>query len=74
MMPRFIIFILIIILYPGFAISGTLKGKITYSAEIKLTKSFQTGKYKKACGPEVPNEKLLVNNNETLKEKSVGMG
>ena len=61
MMPRFLISILIIILYPGLALSGTLKGKITYSAEVQLAKSFKTGKYKKACGPEVPNEKLLVN-------------
>ena len=61
MMSKLLILILSIILYPGLAFTGTLKGKITYSAEVKFSKSFNTGKYKKACGPEVPNEKLLVN-------------
>lgn len=49
------------ILTPGLAFSGTIKGKITYSADVKLPPVLKTGKYKKACGPEIPNEKLLVN-------------
>jgi len=61
MTPRLFIFILLFLLSPGLAFSGSVKGKITYSAEVKLPKSFETGKYKKACGAEVPNEKLLVN-------------
>jgi len=66
MIPRLIIFIFIVLLVPGVAFSGTLKGKITYSAEVKLPKVFKTGKYKKACGAEVPNEKLLVNDKNLM--------
>ncbi len=61
MMHRLIISILISLLVPSAAYSGSIKGKITYSSEVKLPKSFETGKYKKACGQNVPNEKLLVN-------------
>ena len=46
--------------FPSLAFSGVIKGKITYSSEIKLPKMEKTGKYKKACGGEVPNEKILV--------------
>jgi polysaccharide lyase family 4-like protein len=53
--------IIVALLVPGLAFSGSIKGKIIYSAEVKLPKTISTGKYKKACGPEVPNEKLLVN-------------
>ncbi len=56
-----ILLTLIFLLAPGLAFSGSIKGKITYSAEIKLPKTLTTGKYKKACGSEVINEKLLVN-------------
>lgn len=58
---RQILIILIFLLIPGLAFSGSIKGKVIYSAEVKLPKTLTTGKYKKACGPEVPNEKLLVN-------------
>lgn len=61
MIPRLLFSILIFLLAPGIAFSGSIKGKMTYSAEVKLPKTFDTGKYKKACGAEVPNEKLLVN-------------
>jgi hypothetical protein len=61
MITRLLISILIFLLVPGIAFSGSIKGKITYSAEVKLPKTFDTGKYKKACGQEVPNERMLVN-------------
>jgi len=60
------ILILIFFLLPNLAFSGSIKGKITYSAKITLPKTIKTGKYKKACGPEVPNERLLVNNKGLL--------
>lgn len=61
MIFRLLISTLILLLVPCVAFSGSIKGKITYSSEVKLPKSFDTGKYKKACGPNVPNEKLLIN-------------
>jgi hypothetical protein len=61
MITRLLISILIFLLFPGIAFSGSIKGKITYSSKVQLPKSFDTGKYKKACGANVPNEKLLVN-------------
>jgi len=66
MVFRLFICIFIFMLYPGLALSGTLKGKITYSSEVKFPKAFKTGKYKKACGPEVPNERLLVNDKNLM--------
>jgi len=61
MKSRQAVLILVFLLLPSLAFSGAIKGKIIYSAEVKLPKTLTTGKYKKACGPEVPNEKLLVN-------------
>lgn len=61
MKSRQILFILIFLLIPALAFSGSIKGNILYSGAVKLPKTLKTGKYKKACGPEVPNEKLLVN-------------
>ena len=61
MIFRPILLTIIILLLPGLAFSGSIKGEITYSAEVKLPKGLDTGKYQKACGPEVANEKLLVN-------------
>lgn len=66
MKSRQTLLILIFLLLPSIAFSGSIKGKITYSAKVTLPKTVKTGKYKKACGPEVPNEKLLVNNNGLL--------
>jgi len=66
MITRFSLLTLIFLLVPGLALSGTLKGKITYSVEVKLPMSYKTGKYKKACGPEIPNEKLQVNDNNLV--------
>jgi polysaccharide lyase family 4-like protein len=63
MKSRQTVLILIFLLFPSLAFSGTIKGKVTYSAEVKLPKTLKTGKYHKVCGPEVPNEKLLVNDN-----------
>lgn len=55
-----ILLILIFLLLPNPAFSGSIKGRIIYSNEIKLPKTLKTGKYKKACGGEVPNEKALA--------------
>ncbi|GJL80291.1 MAG: hypothetical protein NPINA01_32800 [Nitrospinaceae bacterium] len=56
-----IFFIILALSLPSLGFSGSIKGKISYSNEVKLPKGLKTGKYQKACGPEVPNEKLLVN-------------
>ena len=61
-MLQFIVLTLIFILLPGQAFSGTVKGTATYSAEAKPLASHKTGKFKKACGGDVPNEELLVKN------------
>jgi len=60
MIFRQIVPILIFLLVPAIAFSGSIKGKITYSTDVKRPEPFDTGKYKKACGAQVPNEKLLV--------------
>ena len=62
MKSRQTLLILIFLLLPSLAFSGSIKGKITYSSEVKLPKAMKTGKFKKACGPEIPNEKLLADN------------
>jgi hypothetical protein len=60
MIFRFIISTLILLMVPGLAFSGSVKGKITYSSKFAPPDSFDTGKYKNTCGANVPNEKLLV--------------
>jgi len=58
--------VLLLLLVPGLAFAGAIKGKITYSAEVKTPAAINTGKYKKACGPEVINEKLMVTGNALM--------
>ena len=43
------------------AFSGSISGVAVYSADFKALPPLDTGKYKKACGPEIPNESLVVN-------------
>lgn len=50
------------LLVPGLAVSGSIKGKTMFSGEHSPLKPFKTGKYKKACGPEIQNETLITNN------------
>ena len=52
--------VVIILLIPSIAFSGTIKGTTIFSGEAPSLSSFKTGKYKKACGPEIPNETLLI--------------
>ncbi len=61
-MQKHLLLIFILLGWPGLAYSGTIEGKATYAADVELPKTLSTGKYRKACGPEVPNEKLLVDN------------
>jgi len=42
------------------AFSGTISGMAVYSADFKAPPPMDSGKYKKACGSEIPNESLLV--------------
>ncbi len=54
--------ILALLLAPGLAFSGTIKGATIFSGEGYPLALHKTGKYKKACGPEVPNETLIIDN------------
>ncbi|KMP11967.1 hypothetical protein UZ36_02705 [Candidatus Nitromaritima sp. SCGC AAA799-C22] len=54
--------ILTLFLVPGPAFSGTIQGAVTFSGKASAQVPHKTGKYKKACGAEVPNEVLLVEN------------
>jgi len=58
--------LLAVILSPELAISGSLNGTAIFSGKIEQLKPYKTGKYKKACGSDIPNESMLINN------KSVG--
>ena len=58
--------LLAVILSPELAISGSLNGTAIFSGKIEQLKPYKTGKYKKACGTDIPNESMLINN------KSVG--
>ena len=48
------------LLIPGLAVSGSIKGKTIYSGKAPPLIPFKTGKYKKACGPEIQNETLVI--------------
>ncbi|MFQ5449622.1 MAG: hypothetical protein ACE5E9_03285 [Nitrospinaceae bacterium] len=61
-MTRLLVLFIAVLIFPGAAFSGTIQGTTVYSAKIKLPPVFKTGKYKKACGPEIRNEKILVEN------------
>ena len=54
--------LLAVILSPGLAISGSLNGTAIFSGKIEQLKPYKTGKYKKACGTNIPNESMLINN------------
>ncbi|MCL0044894.1 carboxypeptidase regulatory-like domain-containing protein [Nitrospinaceae bacterium] len=54
--------LLAVILSPELAISGSLSGTAIFSGKIEQLKPYKTGKYKKACGTDIPNESMLINN------------
>ena len=54
--------LLAVILSPELAISGSLNGTAIFSGKIEQLKPYKTGKYKKACGTDIPNESMLINN------------
>jgi len=54
--------LLAVILSPELAISGSLNGTAIFSGKIEQLKPYKTGKYKKACGPGIPNESILIDN------------
>ena len=51
------------LLAPGLAFSGTIKGTTIFSGKAPLLTPHKTGKYKKACGIDIPNESLVISNN-----------
>ena len=54
--------LLAVILFPELAISGSLNGTAIFSGKIEQLKPYKTGKYKKACGTDIPNESMLIDN------------
>ncbi len=42
--------------------AGTLKGEVKYTGKIPAPVVHQTGKFKKACGPEIQGESLILEN------------
>ena len=49
-----------ILAIPGYA--GTIKGAIKYTGEVPASIAHKTGKFQKVCGPEVPDESLILKN------------
>jgi len=60
---RIISFLIIaVLLMPGTAFSGSIQGVTIFSGKTEQLKPYKTGKYKKACGPGIPNESILIDN------------
>ena len=58
-----LIYLLItILLLPVPAFSGTVKGTAIFSGKIGQLEPYKTGKYKKACGSNIPNKSILLDN------------
>jgi hypothetical protein len=51
-----------ILLVPGSAFSGSIKGKTIFLGKYDQLKPHKTGSYKKACGTDIQNESILINN------------
>ena len=62
-MFKSICLISLILLPLSSAFGGTLSGQVTYSGKIPAQKIINTGKYAKACGPEIKSQSLLIKNN-----------
>ena len=54
--------IIAVLLMPGTAFSGSIQGVAIFSGKTEQLKPYKTGKYKKACGPGIPNESILIYN------------
>lgn len=64
---RIVFFLFITVpLFTSLATAGTIKGTALYSAKFKQAPAIKTGKFKKACGAEVPEESLLVDNSKLM--------
>ena len=48
---------------PGLAYCGTINGNTLFSGKKSQLTPYKTGKYKNVCGPEIPNESLVIDNN-----------
>ena len=73
--------VIAVLLMPGSAFCASIKGVAMFSGKVEQLKPYKTGKYKKACGSDIPNESMLINNKgvrnsvislhgKTLKKKS----
>ncbi|PIQ97479.1 MAG: hypothetical protein COV67_03995 [Nitrospinae bacterium CG11_big_fil_rev_8_21_14_0_20_56_8] len=60
-MTKFVVFLLTFLAIPGIAFSGTIQGAAQYTAKFTPPAPIKTGKFKKACGDEIPNQSLIVN-------------
>ena len=56
----FATFSLLILAAPAYA--GTIKGAVKYSGKVPASVAHKTGKFEKVCGPEVPDESLILKN------------
>ena len=54
--------IIAVLLMPGTAFSGSIQGVTIFSGKTEQLKPYKTGKYKKACGSDIPNESILIDN------------
>ena len=54
--------VITVFLMPGTAFSGSIQGVATFSGKTEHLKPYKTGMYKKACGPSIPNESVLIDN------------
>ena len=52
----------ILLILPGLSIAGGIQGKAIFTGKTAPLPPHKTGKYKKACGPLIPNEELLIDN------------
>jgi len=60
-MKIFAYLFIFLILTPGSAISGSIKGSVLFLGKNIQLEPHKTGKYKKACGLTILNESMLIN-------------
>ena len=54
--------VIAVLLMPGLAFCASIKGVAMFSGKIEQLKPYKTGKYKKVCGSDIPNESMLIDN------------
>jgi hypothetical protein len=54
--------VITVLLVPGLAFSGSIQGVAIFSGNTEQLKPYKTGKYKKVCGTDIPNESILISN------------